>query len=37
MRIESITDAVFVGSVVEEVDFGPFKGRHSHRLKERLI
>lgn len=24
MRIESITDAVFVGSVIEEVDFGPF-------------
>ena len=25
MRIESITDAVFVGSVIEEVDYGPFK------------
>ena len=25
MSIESITDAVFIGSVVEEVDFGPFK------------
>lgn len=25
MSIESITDSVFIGSVVEEVDFGPFK------------
>ncbi len=25
MRIESITDAVFTGSVIEELDFGPFK------------
>lgn len=25
MHIESITDSVFIGSVVEEVDFGPFK------------
>ena len=25
MSIESITDSVFVGSVVEEVDFGPYK------------
>ena len=25
MRIESITDSVFTGSVVEELDFGPFK------------
>ena len=25
MQIESITDAVFIGSVIDEVDFGPFK------------
>ena len=25
MHIESITDSVFIGSVIEEVDFGPFK------------
>ena len=25
MAIESITDSVFIGSVVDEVDFGPFK------------
>ena len=25
MRIESITDSIFIGSVVDEVDFGPFK------------
>ena len=24
MSIESITDSVFTGSVVEEIDFGPF-------------
>ena len=26
MRIESVTDSVFAGSVVQEVDYGPFKG-----------
>lgn len=25
MKIESITDSVFTGSVIEEIDFGPFK------------
>ncbi len=25
MTIESITDSVFVGSLVEEIDYGPFK------------
>ena len=25
MQIESITDSVFIGSVIDEVDFGPFK------------
>jgi trans-L-3-hydroxyproline dehydratase len=25
MSIESITDSVFIGSVVKDVDFGPFK------------
>ena len=25
MRIESITDSVFTGGIVEEVDYGPFK------------